>query len=120
MNAKTDQNNYADQLKLGFSIVLIAAGILGFYYFDGLSSLFKVVGLIVLVGVAISVAWNTEKGRETVTFLREAQIEVRKVVWPTRQETLQTTFFVLVVVLIFAILLWLLDLLLSSIVNALI
>ena len=120
MNVKTDQNSYTDQLKLGFSIALIMAGVLGFYYFDELSPLFKVVGLIVLVGVAVGVAWNTERGRETVAFLREAQIEVRKVVWPTRQETLQTTFFVLVVVLIFGILLWLLDLLLSSIVNALI
>ena len=58
--------------------------------------------------------------KETVAFLKEAQVEVKKVVWPTRQETLQTTFFVLVVVVIFAILLWLLDLLLSSIVGALI
>ena len=120
MNTKTDQNSYGDQVKLSFSILLIAVGMLGFYYFDELSTLLKVVSLILLVSVAVGVAWTTVKGKETVAFLKEAQIEVRKVVWPTRHETLQTTFFVLVVVVIFAILLWLLDLLLSSLVNALI
>ena len=117
MNMKTDQSIYADQLKLGLATVLVVAGMLGFYFFQDLSNLFRVVGLILLIGIAAGVAWNTAKGRETVSFLKEAQSEVKKVVWPTRQETLQTTFFVLVVVIIFAILLWLLDLLLSSIVN---
>ena len=120
MNTKIDQRVNADQLKLSFAAILVLGGILGFYYFDEISNLFRVGGFILMVGSAIGFFWATAKGKETVAFLREAQVEVKKVVWPTRQETLQTTFFVLVVVVIFGILLWLLDLLLSSVVNALI
>ncbi len=120
MSTKIDQRATIDQLKLGLATILMLGGVLGFYYFDGISNLLRVSGFILVVGVAIGLFWATSKGKETAAFLREAQVEVKKVVWPTRQETLQTTFFVLVVVVIFAILLWLLDLLLSSVVNALI
>ena len=120
MSTKIDQRVNIDQLKLGLATILLLCGVLGFYYFDGISNLFRVSGFILVVGTSIGLFWATSKGKETVAFLKEAQVEVKKVVWPTRQETLQTTFFVLVVVVIFAILLWLLDLLLSSIVSALI
>ena len=120
MNTKTEQSDDLDTVKLGVACLLVVAALLGFYYYDELSMLFRVVGLILVIGVAATIAWATAKGRETVGFLKEAQIEVKKVVWPTRQETVQTTFFVLIVVVIFAILLWLLDLLLSSAVKTLI
>ena len=76
----------------------------------------------VLTGVGISglVVASTSKGKNTIAFIREAQLEVRKIVWPTRQETLQTTLFVMIVVIVFAILLWVLDLGLSSSIQALI
>ena len=60
------------------------------------------------------------KGRQLAGFTREAQIEVRKVVWPTRQETTQTTLIVIMVVIIFALLLWVLDLIFSGLVQMLI
>jgi preprotein translocase subunit SecE len=61
---------------------------------------------------------QTDKGRQVSGFVRDAQIEVRKVVWPTRQETTQVTFIVIIVVIVFAILLWVLDLILGGLIQA--
>jgi preprotein translocase subunit SecE len=72
-----------------------------------------VLGLVTAGIVAIFVAVNTSKGNALWTLLQEAQIEVRKVVWPTRQETNQTTLIVVAVVLFMAVVLWLLDTLLG-------
>ena len=76
--------------------------------------------MLVAVGVALAISLQTDKGRQVSSFIRDAQIEVRKVVWPTRQETIQTTMFVMIVVVVFGILLWVLDLMLSSLVQTLI
>ena len=66
-------------------------------------------GLLVASGVAIWIGLQTEKGRSLWAFIQDAQIEVRKVVWPTRQETAQTTLIVILAVIFFAIVLGLLD-----------
>jgi len=88
-----------------------------FYYYADVSKLARVVGLIAAVGVAAAIALQTDKGRTLASFVKDAQIEVRKVVWPTRQETVQTTLVVMVVVIIIAIFLWILDMALGGIVS---
>ena len=119
MSTKIDQRVNIDQLKLGLATILLLCGVLGFYYFDGISNLFRVSGFIMVVGTSIGLFWATSKGKETVAFLKEAQVEVKsRMADPTGN--IADDFFVLVVVVIFAILLWLLDLLLSSIVGTLI
>jgi len=102
-----------DKLKLTISVLLIAVAIGGFYYFGDQPTWTRVIGLLVIGGVSLLVALQTEMGRAAWAFRREAVIEARKVVWPTRKETTQTTMVVLVVVMIVAVLLWLLDMLLA-------
>ena len=109
-----------DGLKWGFVAVLVAAGVYGNFYFSSESLLLRVAGLFVLAIVAGVVALQTVKGDAFWTLLKEAKTEIRKVVWPTRQETVQTTLIVVVVVLIMGLILWGLDSLLGWIVSSLI
>ena len=102
-----------DTFKLGLALLIIVAGLVCFYLFDDYSLLFRVIGLLVGVGISVAIALQTAKGKEIWGYFRDAQIEVRKVVWPTRQETIQTTLIVIVMVILVAIILWVLDMLLG-------
>ncbi len=102
-----------DKIKLLLAMVPLVAGIGAYYYFGDQPAWIRVIGLLVAGGISILIALQTELGRVAWAFRREAIIEVRKVVWPTRKETTQTTLVVLVVVIIMAILLWLLDMFLA-------
>lgn len=106
-----------DTAKLAVAAFLLVAGIVAFYYFEGFSVLLRVVGLLAISAVAAVVALQTERGRALWQFASDARMEVRKVVWPSRQETLQTTLVVVVMVLIVGILLWLFDLVLMTILR---
>ena len=79
--------------------------------------LYRAIALVVLALVAGFVALQTSKGKAFWSLLKEARIEIRKVVWPTRQETAQTTMIVVAVVLVMALILWGLDSLLGWIVS---
>ena len=102
-----------DTFKLGLALLIIVAGLVCFYLFNDYSLLFRVIGLLVSVGISVAIALQTVKGKEIWGYFRDAQIEVRKVVWPTRQETIQTTLIVIVMVILVAIILWLLDMFLG-------
>ena len=121
MNTKTDvQENSFDVVKFLLALSVLVVSLVGFYYYADASKLFRVLGVLAGVGISGVIVASTVKGKNAVSFVREAQVEVRKIVWPTRQETLQTTLFVMIVVIVFAILLWVLDLGLSSSIQALI
>lgn len=102
-----------DTLKLAIAVLVAVLTIAGFYIFSDQSFLLRIGGLLIGVAVSVGIALQTEKGRNTWIFFQDSQIEVRKVVWPTRQETLQTTLIVILVVIIVAIVLWLLDMFLG-------
>lgn len=106
-------NDAMDTVKLSLALLITIAGLVGFYYFVEQSTLYRVLGLLAAVGVSLFIALQTEKGRQIWGYLQDAQIEVRKVVWPTRQETLQTTLIVILMVILVAIILWLLDMFLG-------
>jgi len=106
-----------DTVKLATALTLLMGALVAFYYFGDVSKLTRVLGLLAVVGVAAALALQTERGRTLIGFVKDAQTEVRKVVWPTRQETVQTTLVVVVVVVIIAIFLWLLDMALGGIVS---
>ena len=76
-------------------------------------------GLLVVAGVSLAIAYQTAVGQRTWGFVTDAQTEVKKVVWPTRKEALQTTGIVLMMVLLVAIFLWGLDSLLLWLVKLL-
>jgi len=120
MNIKVNTaNSSADTLKWGGVIVLLCASMVGFYYFSEQSLLLRVIALLIAVGISAFIAFQTEKGRNTWDFMRASHTEVRKVVWPTRQETLQTTGVVLVMVVFVALIIWFLDTILLWLVRLL-
>ena len=120
MATKTEaQGSLFDTIKLLLALAILIAGIVGFYYFAEESLLYRVLGLLAMVGVAIGVTFTTAKGKGLVGFLGLSRIEVRKMVWPTRAETMQTTLIVFILVVILAIFLWFVDMLLGAGVKAL-
>ncbi len=121
MNSKTEpQQGSFEVIKFLLALGVLILSLLGFYYYSDASKIFRVLGILVGVIISFAIVGQTLKGRQAINFVREAQLEVRKIVWPTRQETTQTTLFVIIVVIIFAILLWVLDLGLSSSIQGLI
>jgi preprotein translocase subunit SecE len=120
MGAKAEVvSGLPDALKWALSTVVLVAGLGAFYYYADESLLYRVVGLLIAAGLSIYLGSQTGKGREITGFVRDARIEVRKVVWPTRKETTQTTGIVLVVVFLVAIMLWILDTMLGWLVSKL-
>lgn len=107
-NAANNAGSF-DMFKWLLVIVLLTAAVGGNYYFDQASVLIRAVGVVVAVIVALLIASKTGKGTKFVNFASEARIEVRKVVWPTRQETTQTTMIVMVATFVMALVLWGLD-----------
>jgi len=98
-----------DKIKLAVAVLLVIAGIWGFYYL-GASPLIARLGAI-LAGVlaAVAVAWTSEPGKRFYVYAQESVAETKKVVWPNRKETLQTTGIVFVFVIVMALFLWLVD-----------
>ena len=82
---------------------------MGFIFFKDQLLLVRVLGLLAVAGTSIAIASQTDKGRSIWGFIGNTRTEVRKVVWPTRQETIQTTMTVLFMVFLLGIFLWLLD-----------
>ena len=112
------QTNTADTIKLVGAGALVLLGLVAFYYFEGQSLLLRVVGLLVIAGLASFIVYQTDLGKRIVGFFRDARTEVRKVVWPSRAETTQTTVTVFIIVVIVGIFLWLFDMLLAYLFRA--
>ena len=98
-----------DKLKFAVALLLVVAGIAGFYFLAEQPLVVRV--LLVLLGLAAgcAVAWFTEPGRRFAELAQESVVEAKKVVWPTRKETFQTTGIVFAFVLAMAIMLWITD-----------
>lgn len=97
---------------------ILGGGVFGNWYFGDQSLLYRVAAMLVLAAAAFFVTIQTEKGSNAWMLIKEARGEIRRVVWPTRDETVQTTLIVLVLVLIFSLILWLLDSGLSWVVSS--
>jgi len=106
-----------DGVKWLVVVALVAAGIVGNSYFADESLLYRVLGLVALGVVAGLVALQTAKGAAFWALVKGSRTEIRKVVWPTRQETVQTTMIVVAFVLLVALILWGLDSLLGWLVS---
>ena len=118
MNVKAEaKDSRFDLVKWLVVAVLVVVGVVGNQYFSAEPILYRVLGLLVLAVVAGVVALQTARGQAFAVLLKEARVEIRKVVWPTRQETTQTTLIVVAVVLVMALLLWGLDSLLGWLVS---
>ena len=109
-----------DWLKWLIVVSLLSGGIFGNWYYQDEMLLVRVIGLLAIAAAAMLVALQTERGRAIWALLKESRTEVRRVVWPSNQETTQTTMVVLLLVFIFALILWGLDALLGWIVSSII
>ena len=113
MNPKVEtEGSGLDAAKLAVAAALLVSAVVAFYWFAEHSLLLRVLGLLAASGAALYVASQTLMGGRVLGFFSDARTEVRKVVWPTRQETVQTALIVLGVVVFMGIVLWLLDMLL--------
>jgi len=113
MNAKVEtEGSRFDGLKLALAVLLMAGGVGAFYYFQDQLLVVRVLGLLAIGSVAVFIAAQSSMGRGILGFVAGAQSEVRRVVWPTRAETVQTTMAVLFIVLLVGVALWLLDMVL--------
>jgi len=98
-----------DKIKLGFALLLLIAGIAGFYYLRESAMVLRVISVLSGIVLAVVVVWFTSPGKQFYAFARESSDETRKVVWPSRKETLQTTGIVFAFVLVMAVFLWMVD-----------
>jgi preprotein translocase subunit SecE len=99
----------ADVAKLVIAAALVVTGVVGYYWLAESALILRVLSVIWGLVAGAAVAWFTVPGREFAVFAGEAIAEVKKVVWPTRKETIQTTAAVFAFVLMMAVFLWLSD-----------
>jgi len=110
MDTKIDTEHAAfDTLKLLAAGAVLLGGIFGYYYYSDVSVLVRAIGVLLTLGVSTVIALQSIRGQVFVRFVQGARVELRKVVWPTREETIQTTITVLVFALIMGVFFWLLD-----------
>ncbi len=117
--ATQSQRAMTENIKWFFAIALVAGGMWGFYAFAEHSLLLRVLGLLAVIAVAGAVLLQTEKGRSAWSFARDARTEVRKVVWPTRKETVQTSGLIIALVGVVSVFLWMLDSILAWLMKTL-
>ena len=116
MNTETTASRF-DGIKWLLVGLIVAVGVVGNSYFSDQSLRYRVLGLLALAAVAGLIALQTAKGAAFWALIKGSRTEIRKVVWPTRQETVQTTLIVLGFVLLVALFLWGLDALLGWLVS---
>jgi len=105
-----------DIIKKIFSALIVIAAVSAFYYFsvdhDSIKEirlLFRVLGLVAVIVAVVALMSTTNTGKFVLSFIIESRQEVRKVIWPTRDETMRTTLLVFAMVFIVGLLLWVLD-----------
>lgn len=103
-----------DTMRWAAAVVVLMAAIVSFYYFADQLLIYRVAGLLIAVAAALALVVGTQLGQWVLGLAKESQNEVRKMVWPTRQETMQTTWAVAAMVLVVGVFLWLLDMLLGT------
>ncbi len=113
------QKSPLDILKWILAIAFLAAAVVGNYMYANEPLLYRVLGVVVLMLVGAAIALTSSQGKAFLQLLKEANIERRKVVWPTRQETTQTTLIVVIVVVLMSLVLWGVDSLLSWLISLL-
>ena len=110
MSTKAETSEYRlDAVKWIVVLGILAGGIYANSYYAAIEPLYRALAGVLVAAAAVVVALQTEKGAAVWELAKEARVEVRKVVWPTPQETTQTTLIVVVAVLIVALLLWAMD-----------
>jgi preprotein translocase subunit SecE len=104
-----EQATIVDTAKLTLSVVIVLGGLVAYYYFGDSSALLRTLAVLLALALAAVVALTSLQGRTLWKFVQGARVELSKVVWPTKDETIQTTLVVLVVAVIGGVIFWTLD-----------
>ena len=119
--AETNKPAIVNTLLLAVAAAMLISGVGAYYWFQDLAIMpIRVVGLLVVIVVASLIAAQSDSGSTFFRFLKESDIERRKVVWPTHQETLQTALMVIIVTIIISLFLAVVDWALGAIVRSLV
>ena len=120
-NANAESEFRFDGVKwLLVAVIVFGGAFANSYYAGDFALLYRVLAMVALGLIAAVVAVNTEKGASFWSLLKAAQVEIRKVIWPTRQETVQTTMIVVAIVILAAIIFWGLDTLIGYLASLII
>jgi preprotein translocase subunit SecE len=106
-----------DKIKLVVAFLLVAAGIAGFYYLHESAAVLRLASVLVGLLLAAGVTWTSEPGKRFFAFGQDSVAEAKRVVWPTRKETIQTTAVVIAFAVTMALFLWAVDASLMIVVN---
>lgn len=98
-------------------LILIVGGIVANYHFSAIAGALRLAGWIVLSCILVALFYQTIDGKKLFKFANEAKVELYKVVWPTRQETIHTTMIIAALVIVMSLIMWGLDSILLSAVN---
>ena len=109
MGVATQTNPTLDKVKLGLAGVAAIAGIWGYYYLASYPLIARLGAIIFGVLVGLAVGWTSEPGKRFYAYTQDSLEETRKVVWPSRRETMQTTGLVVAFVIVMALFLWAVD-----------
>lgn len=115
VNDNQGTNKKLDQFKWFLVLVLVAVVVWGNFYFAEANSIYqpnvvvRIIGVVIVSIVALLLAITTQKGKSFITFAKESRIELRKIVWPTRKEAIQTTLLIAVITVVVGLVLWGID-----------
>jgi len=107
-----------DAVLLALASLIVVASLVAYYYFDATPVVVRALGILVALGVGAALLYRTHLGQFLWQFIQGSRGEIRKVVWPTRQETTNTTLVVFAFLLIMGFFFWILDFALLSITRA--
>jgi preprotein translocase subunit SecE len=113
-----DRPALVDTALLAAACLVVLASIVAYYYFEGAALVLRVIGILAGFGIGAALLYQTRQGQVIWQFILGSRVEIRKVVWPTRQETLQTTLTVFIFLLILGFFFWSLDFVLLMITRA--
>ena len=99
----------ADKAKLALAVVILGEGIWAYYWLADTALVLRILAVVAGIALGAAVAWLSTPGKQFLVFALESWTEVKKVVWPTRKETIQTTAAVFAFVLVMAVFLWISD-----------
>ena len=116
----TQTNPMADKLKLLAAVLVLAAAVVALYWFSNAPLVARVGIGIAGVVAAVAIGWTSDPGKRFYIYFQEAIVETKKVVWPSRKETVQTTGVVIAFVVVMGLILWFADFILARAVNFLV
>jgi preprotein translocase subunit SecE len=107
-----------DLVLLALASLVVVASLVAYYYFEDAPVVVRVLGILVSLGIGAALVYRTQLGQVLWEFAQGSRVELRKVIWPTRQEATQTTLAVFFFVLVMSVFFWLLDFGLLAITRA--